>query len=513
MPLNLESLDDEPLPDGTPNFAGGLWTYPARNMLAGNQFFIGRNTMLTKAGVLQTRRGTTYLGTQTAGFGYPVGMGYLETAAGVKKLLLCHVVGSTNRVYDGATGLWTTQVGYTANVGANVEMAQGIDKLYLTNPGNNMHSWDGTTFTSLGSGATDAPVGAKFIVWGTNRLIAACTAALQDTVFFSDILDPSTTHWAAANRIRVGAGDGEAITGIAMFSKTILAVFKRTRIFLVDINPSVSVSTFVIDEVPGSHGCVNNRTIAKVGTDLWFLSNDGVRSLARTLQGDDSGVGDPISLPVANVVNLSTDAQIAYATAVVFGGKYLLSQFADFTAADGMGAGYYTLSYNLELKAWEGRWDGWSVFQSVPTKFGGILRLVMAGNAGNTFYWRQPSGVPEVAADYLDDTLAAATDIPTRIGCRAANFGADRNTKQGFALEVEFDEGNTATAAVVKLAADGAAAATLDTLTTLSGKQALTLLHQEPFRDLAVEVSATSKRLAVQSVKLSAFLQTMPVGQ
>ena len=508
MPRNIESLDDEPLPDGTPNFAGGLTTFPVRNTLAPNQFFIGQNCSLNKNGVVQTRRGTSSLGTQTGGLGTLLGMGYLDTVA-AKKLLVAYVGGSaTLRAFDGTN--WAAVAGYVPVGGNSVQMVQGNDKLYLTDTTQNMRSWDGTTMTDLGGGATDAPH-AKFIVWGTNRLIAAGVTNATDTVYFSDILDPSSTHWSAANRIRVGAGDGEPITGMAMWTETILVVFKRTRIWVVDITPSVSVSNFTINIVPTAYGCVFHRTITTVGRDLWFLSNDGVRSLSRTLQGDENEVSQPISLPIKNYTNLITDTWLELTCAIYFQGRYLLFHWSDFPAPDGSGTGYYTLAYNVELAQWEGRWDGWNTLCCAITKFNGQLRLVMGGNGGRVFYWRHITGTPMVTADYQDDAVADATAIPTRVGSRNHNFTAGQNSKRGFALEIEFDN-NTAPTADVKLVIDDAAPVLFGTVVP-AGRVQLTLLHQAPFRDLAVEVSSASAKLAVRSMALAAFLQTMPIGQ
>lgn len=510
MPRNIESIDDEPLLDGTANFGGGLNSYTARNQLAPTQFAIGRNTVVDRAGIIRTRRGTSALGSLPAGTGQALGMAYLETPAGVKKLLVCFQgtgSGTTVRTFDGTT--WTTIAGYTPVAGYNVEIVQGLDKLYLTDTTQNIFSWDGAAWVNLGNGATDAPR-AKFIVWGTNRLIAAGVPSAPDTVYFSDLLDPSSTHWSAANRIRVGAGDGDPITGIAMLSKTILAVFKRTRIFLVDINPSLSVSTFTIDEVPTTYGCVHYRTIAKVGNDLWFLSNDGVRSLSRTLQGDDSSVSAPISLPIKNLTALIPDTYLELTNATYFQGRYLLAHWANFTAPDGTPTGYYTLSYNVELQQWEGRWDGLLTVLMTQTRFAGILRLVFAATTGTLTYFRHENGTPETAADYQDDAYLPATEIPTRIGTRAHNHGANFNGKRGFVTELEFDE-CTAPSAAVKLALDYAAPTTLATVTP-NGRVPLTLLHQSPFREAAVEVESTSGKLALRSVSIASFAQTMPAG-
>lgn len=154
-----------------------------------------------------------------------------------------------------------------------------------------------------------------------------------------------------------------------------------------------------------------------------------------------------------------------------------------------------------------------AMFCPVITRFADTPRLVFGLRGGPVSYWRHDNGAPEVADDYEDDNYSGPSQpIITRIGTRGHTFGAEKNDKQPFALEVEFDTGNTADTATVKVLPDDGAAVTLSAAVTPSGKQALTLLHQPPCRALAVEVRSEAKKLAVRSVKLSAFANTMAVG-
>jgi hypothetical protein len=515
--LNVETVDDPVLPDETPNFAGGLASYPPRGQLAPNQFYRGVNTMISKAGVLQTRRGFSYLGGAAPGGAFTscFSLGYLDTATGVRKLL-AFFGGSPASVkqFDGTT--WSSAPGFTPVAGYLNCIVQGNDKLYVASHVDNMRSWDGTTFVDLGSAATDAPR-CKYIVWGTNRLIAAGLNGLPDTVRFSDILDPSAGHWPANNSLRVGAGDGAPITGLAMWTKTILAVFKRSRIYLVDIDPSRTVAQFTIDEVPGSIGCVEHRTITQVGRDLWFLANDGVRTLSRVLQGEDAQVNLPLSLPIHDQLRfyqpVSGSYDEEYARAFFFRGRFFLASYSKYSGAlDGTWSDGSALSvFNVNHAVWEGRWPVFTL-AAVVTNFAGKTRLVLS-HGQDVCYWRSEDGAAEVADDYEDDNYAGPSQpIPTVIGTRAHAFGADRNDKQPFVAEVEFDTDNTADTATVKCIPDDGAAVTLTTTLTPSGKRPLTLLHQPPCRQLALELRSTEKKLAVRAVRLAAFANTMPVG-
>lgn len=514
--LNLEAKDDPPQFDNTPNFAGGLASYPPRHQLQPAQFYRGINTMLSNNGVVQTRRGHTFIGNAPS-VGTCYSLQYLETAS-IKKLLGFWTGSPTvAKQYDGTS--WSNAAGWTPTVGYNICTVQGIDKLYLTNWVENVRSWDGTNFVDLGNAATDAPR-CKYLVWGTNRLIAAHLASANDTVAFSDILDPSSTHWSAANRIRVGAGDGNPITGIAMFSKTILAVFKRRKIYLVNIDPAVSVSQFTIDEVPGTIGCVEHRTIVTVGRDLYFLADDGLRSLSRVLQGEDAQVNLPSSQPIHDTLRflqpLSGSYEEEYARACYFRGRIFFTSHAQtVTTLDGNYGDAHALAvFNVVLGCWEGRWTSVPRAMTV-TQFGNRAQLMMAMGS-SVMYWRHEDGQSDTADDVQDDDWRGADQaIESLFLTRGHTFGSEYNDKQGLAVEIDFAEVQWAARAVsvrVRLFTDDNAAVTLADALSPVGKQVITLMHQPPGRHHAVEIYAAGGKFAVKSVRFSAFINSMPVG-
>lgn len=517
--LNVESLDDTPVPDGTPNFAGGLASFAPNTQLAVNQFATGINTMLNKSGVLQTRRGRALLGSSFGDTNRILGLGFLNTAAGVRKLLCIQNQSGTGngivRVFDGSN--WTAPGGFTPKENLWATIVQALDKLYIcqgATSGLAVRTWDGTTFATLGTGATDFPLG-DFMLWGTNRMIVAGLPSAPDTIAFSDILDPSNGHWSGANTMRIGAGDGDPITGIAMWTEKLLVVFKRSKLYIVNIDPAVSVSSFSADEVPAAVGCVHHRTITRVGRDLWFLSTDGVRSLTRVLAGSEQEVTSALSLPVTDQVRLIEDLDPSYAlarfsSAVHFKGHWLLSHYNNVLGTGAGTTGVYVLAFNTELAVWEGRWTGWQPTCFVTTHFAGKERLVFGGMDGSVSYWRHEDSAAEVTADFQDAGGAIATQVRTR----GHQYGADQNSKQGFAVELEFDETSAATAAAadIKVAIDEASPVLLKS-TAPAGKIPLTLLHQGPGRGIAFDVSSTAGKLAVRAVRSTAFIQTMTVGQ
>lgn len=518
---NIEAIDDPPLFDASPGFAGGLNDYVRRSRISEQQYAVGENVMITKAGLAQTRRGTQDLWTQLwtpaeQPLNRWLGMGWFNKSDGQQALIMVASVSNGTawvmRWSDGVVGNTYGQptIPGAPDVNAFVSIVQGLDKVYFSNGVDVPMTWDGTAspLSALGAGATDFPK-AKYITWFTNRMIAAGIATKPDTVAFSDILDPSNTHWSAANTIRVGAGDGDEITGIVPWTGTLLLVFKKSSVWVVDVNPLTTVAQFQITRIHSGIGCVAHRSIVQVGTDVWFLSREGVRSVRRVLQGAENEVSLPLSLPVQN--RLARINQDAWATscAAYINNRYIL----------GFPAGSNTmpseaLVFNTELQQWESWWSGLAPHAMQLSYFGGAEKLNLCDATARVLRWLHY--IPETsenAASFEDYGNA----IPAVIGLRSHSFGEPLNQKRGFAVEFEF---NNSLADVVTLKAnpdEAAAGSTLATITTVDAspinRKAYTLLHQAPFREIAFEVSSTGKKLALRGVSVSAFLQTMPVGQ
>ena len=145
------------------------------------------------------------------------------------------------------------------------------------------------TFTAAPSGGTTAegiakvsqtPSKPKLLVSHTNRLFAtsADTAVPSDTIYCSDILDGESFD-LAGNSIRVGGGDGDPIVALTSWFDFNLLVFKERSIWVVNANPAQSVAEWQIRLINNRVGCVAARTVQQVGSDVLFMSRDGVQSV------------------------------------------------------------------------------------------------------------------------------------------------------------------------------------------------------------------------------------------
>jgi hypothetical protein len=192
--------------------------------------------------------------------------------------------------YDGnvGSGSWTRDAssyasGSTDNV---VCFAQLSDKLYFCDGTSDIKSYNGTTVASIPS-AANAPTGVRLLCSHTNRMFAIRSAE-SDTIYVSDLLSvEGTSAWSNVDSFRVG-GDGEPITGIASWTGYRLVVFKENSTYVITTDPTAaSIANWSIEVVSSEVGCVAQNSICQIGANLYWLAQDGVRSMQRILQGTD----------------------------------------------------------------------------------------------------------------------------------------------------------------------------------------------------------------------------------
>src|SRR5882724_3024371 len=110
--LNLQTLDDPLLFDGSESFAGGQVSNVRANLLEKNQAVGLVNYDITTTGELRTRRGTSRLGTGTAGSGSGVG---------------------ANDYVQGLVHFWTPSIDYT-----------------IAATGGKLYQWNGSAWIATG---------------------------------------------------------------------------------------------------------------------------------------------------------------------------------------------------------------------------------------------------------------------------------------------------------------------------------------------------------------------------
>lgn len=261
-----------------PGFGGGLNLRDQPDVVNPAQAIDLMNATMIERGAVKQRDGYG-LFTASPGTNRYDSLTEFYTVAGTKQL----VAGAGNRLEGISTAgaVVASSAAPTANPHFFTRFGGPTAQLvYCANGTDQLRTWDGAAFATPGWTGT-APTG-KFVAvtpWD-NRLVnarrgGAVAGDNPSTVRFSDQGVPTT--WGANNFFDVSPGDGEEITGMAVFNEQ-LFVFKNSR-FVVFYGTSADSSgnpVFVERPVDAKVGACSPKAIA-VGRDgVYFLNQRGV---------------------------------------------------------------------------------------------------------------------------------------------------------------------------------------------------------------------------------------------
>jgi len=520
--LSNEGLDDPLLFEQTNSFIGGVNNITSSKLLEPTQSVELINVDIDRIGNAVTRRGTADL----AGSAVPEGtaniqgMTYFDTGT-VNQLVICK-----NRkifYYNGVagSGSWAQEgSSYLTNASDDsVYFAQLSDKLYFCDGTSTLKSFNGTAVNSIPS-AANAPTGVKLLTSHTERLLAVRTAE-QDTIYVSDILSAEgTSAWSAVDSFRVG-GDGEPIVAMQSWTGFRLVVFKENSTYVIETDPTKTISQWIVQRISREVGCIAPRSIAQVGANLYWLARDGVRTMQRTLAGTEQEISEPISKAIDSTIREINQAAISKSAGAYWDNRYILS----IPTASSVNSNS-SICYNTIHKSWSGKWTGdfkASVFSSYTNTPSNLLAL--ATPDGRVLQWREwVKDENEVDSDYQD----SGANIPTSITTREFTWGEPMSYKSLNNLEVQFyasratcsvfivnDEGDTIASFQSIDSSTGSLGAlvlpfVLDSSAIIRNQQnrrrARSLSGVNPSRGFQVVVESSSGKLNLQYVIVSAFL-------
>jgi hypothetical protein len=383
------------------------------------------------------------------------------------------------------------------------------------------------TIIGNGSGATATavvsppPLNLRLLINTGNRLFGVGSAGNRNTLYASDILDASI--WDSANSAVINADDGDEITAIVPYYENRIIVFKKRRIFQVTIPPNMtSAADWTIQLISNNTGCVAEGSAVQVNSDIFFLSDDGIRSLVRSAADDFTSVGLPLSEVVKDVIQQINQAEIGVSTAHFYDNRYFLAvptESNDFNDT--------IIVYNTVLGAFEGTWTP-NVMQFALTNFQDEgLRLMMKSTTGQIQKYsgyKTPAQV--TSADYQD----AGVDYESYVRTKDFNFGDPFASKYGSHFEVVFDD-SFSTDATISIQRDidvgdidvqpnlniSSAALTLPfTLpaqlpSSVKKRIASDLRTYEKWRLLNIKITSAANKMAIRQITAAANPDTIEV--
>ena len=452
--------------------------------------------------------------------------GQIVTRQGGKVRAITVTTGGSN--YTSATAIvsgpaWGGEIPTTT-----VTVAGGaVTAVVVTDGGSGYPAAPTVTIVGDGSGATATasvsapPQNLRLLINTGNRLFAVGSGSNRNTLYASDILDPNV--WDASNSIIVNADDGDEITAIVQFYQNRIIVFKRRRIFQVTIPPdATSGADWIVELISNNVGCVASQTAVQVNSDIFFLADDGLRSVVRSASDDFTTVGLPISEVVKDEIQEINTAQVGKASALFYDNRYFL--------AIPTGANDYNdtlLIYNTVLQAFEGVWSP-QVMQFTLSNFSGQgVRAFGKSTTGIILQYnghKNPSQT--TSADYQDAGVAYSSYVRTK----DFDFGDPFAEKHGSHFEVVFDDSNSTDVTIsiqrdidvgdVEVQPNLNVASTKLTLpfvlpaqlpVSVKKRIASDLRAYEKWRLLNIKVAATGDKLAIRQITAAANPDTIEV--
>jgi hypothetical protein len=222
-----------------------------------------------------------------------------------------------------------------------------------------------------------------------NPLRAYYSGDRQPNVWFAPAQNSISNRFDTqinAGYLEVPGRRGDEITAIWGDYYGQLLIFTKRAVYRVT---GSGTSSYAIQTVSQDVGCINELSVTQVGNDIWFLSNEGVHSLATSekfgdlIKGFASGPiqdlwgGDPSTVRPISKTNLG-QSRMAYnrTLGLVYVAVPLLT---DTTASN-------VFIYNTTSESWYGPWEIDSLGLASVEIASPVVDVVMHSNAQGVFY-------------------------------------------------------------------------------------------------------------------------------
>jgi hypothetical protein len=446
-----------------------------------------------------------------------------------------------------------------------IVFAQGNDLLFFSDGVGPIYGWNGKNLMNLstlntldyqtGSAfhreSTAPPTACKVLLWFQNRLIASGIAAEPDAIYFSDFFDP--TFWDRNyQRVRIGGGESDPITGCLAWTDLNMLVFKKNSIYLINLDPTQNpnpddptllVASFAVKQLHKLIGCPAPLTAVQVGggsttpgSDVFFMDGDKkVHSVRRVMAAEtQQEVGQAVSLPIQDVLDTTNIDHIDRACAMYHNEHYILG-IPSMKGVDGGLLPNTTIAYNLLTQSWCGTWSWAPTCFARRTDLGSYSKLILGhwrtvafpATDGRVLQWLDDQSLDEETEESYQDF---GVDLRTQIVTRAITFGDHYSFKTGLNVEFEFDE-SVAGEVLVKVILDKVPhpdpiAVAFSSLSQSRLRLPLTLpFHLPPspdllrkafdlqrygtWRELQFQITTTAGKLAIRSIRVTGFMDTI----
>ena len=247
------------------------------------------NCIIDKFGRIGSRKGWTKLN-GTAFTGTPRAIAEYTTTSGLLEILYAANNSLFRLENDGTSTELTDADGTDISITDNDwQIITYNNKAVFVQQDHTMVYYDGTgdTYSEFSSapGSTTPSCGASCF----NRVWVAD----EHTVYWSKILEPQSFSGTGTGflDIREIFGEDDTVTAITSYNNRLVIFGRRNIAFFSGAEDPTSTNFQMTDHIKGI-GCIARDSVQNAGTDVIFLSADGVRTIGRTIQEVSSPIGD-----------------------------------------------------------------------------------------------------------------------------------------------------------------------------------------------------------------------------
>jgi len=261
----------------------------------------------------------------------------------------------------------------------------------------------------------------SFALFAYNRI----WAATGTTVMASDLLEDSFDSVGQSWDISSGDENGP-ITAIIPYSDSGLLVFKRSSTWLLN-GCNGDLSGLTLTPIDLTHGCVGRRALTQVGSDVWYLSDDGIRSIELTTQAKAQAVNVAVSNNIRAFTSRINYREATKVCAITYDNYVLFSVPVNGNTNDSLLAlnglvNNTILAYDTSLQTWVGPWTGTPTGQFLYWAGQNALISIDSGKPGSILRL-----LDEDYQDLISSRQAITGDVTANL---LAPFAAAANPKQ-----------------------------------------------------------------------------------
>ena len=255
---------------------------------------IADNAIIDRQGRLASRKGNNVLTTNKTALGtdHIHNIHEFYDSAGNETIFST----GNNKIMSGTTTLTDVTPGSYTITANDWKIVNFNDKAYFFQRGFDPLVHDNSnglrTFTVANGGATNATFKANEVLAAFGRLFIAGNASNDTIIYWSDLLDGNAFTGGSSGNIDVSKAwpnGADKIVALAAHND-FLVVFGEHSIIV--YSGADSPSSMAISDTVSGVGCIDRKTVVSIGSDLLFLSDDGLRSLGRTIQEKSLPISD-----------------------------------------------------------------------------------------------------------------------------------------------------------------------------------------------------------------------------